>query len=628
MTKARRVMLGTVAIGFALILGLATTVFYPKESHAAPNGVLLTGTVSSDSGEKMGGVVVSAQPEGKLIITSVYTDDQGRYYFPAMDGGVYSVWAQAVGYETGKSGVDLRGAVRRQDFTLKATKDFFKQLSQDRIAAALPEDTPEHRKMKDVFENNCTSCHPMNFLLQNRFDKDGWSSAIYLMSKLTLPDMNFGGTDYPPIPAFQYYRDELSTYLAEMRGPGPSPMHISPRARPTGEAAMAVVTEYDIPSPDRPDLPASRGQDWSLGTPSSMNGARGIHDTILDNFGYAWFTQSEPSLIRTYGKINLKTGEVTNYTVPGPNGIAVHGHAMTRDQDGILWFNLQPGAPGGPGRLARVDPATSKLDIYAPPKGMAGVGGDVAVDGKGGVWAATNTGGIRFDPKTQKFQDFKSLTLHVPSGEQGSYGIAGDADGNGWWTQISLDIIGKGDRYTGEVSEVKLPRRPSRADDAYTPEERKLYELAGTNAPRYTAPGAEAPRRPAADGDILWAPDYFGDNVAKIDIHTLKYTLIPMPVQDGGPYKLAVDKNHNVWITLVDADAILKYDPESEKWTTFTLPSIGGGLRHLSTFDRNGITQVAITETRTGKVAILQVRSKQELQALKEQVQQLSAQTY
>jgi hypothetical protein len=341
------------------LLGLASSMAHPRAKQAAPGGALLTGTVTSDSGEKMGGVVVSTQAEGKLIITSVYTDEQGRYFFPAMDGGAYKVWAQAVGYETGKGDVNLSENVRDQNFTLKATKDFFKQLSQDRIAAALPEDTPQHRKMKDVFENNCTSCHPMNFLLQNRFDKDGWSSAIYLMSRLTLPDMNFGGVDYAPFPAFQYYRDELSTYLAEMRGPGPSPMHISPRARPSGEAAMAVVTEYDIPSPDRLDLPASRGQDWSLGTPSSMNGARGIHDVILDNFGNAWFSQSEPSAIRSYGKINLKTGEVTNYTVPGPNGIAVHGHAMTRDQDGILWFNLQPAAPGGLGRLARGWAATS-----------------------------------------------------------------------------------------------------------------------------------------------------------------------------------------------------------------------------------------------------------------------------
>jgi hypothetical protein len=48
-------------------------------------------------------------------------------------------------------------------------------------------------------------------------------------------------------------------------------------------------------------------------------------------------------------------------------------------------------------------------------------------------------------------------------------------------------------------------------------------------------------------------------------------------------------------------------------------------LRHLSTFDHNGINQVAICETRTGKIAILQERTKQDLQALQARVQQFSA---
>src|SRR5450759_1623004 len=112
MTSTHRKLTGLAAIAFAAILAMATAVIHPRESHAAPSGALLTGTVTSDSGEKMSGVVVSAQAEGKLIITSVYTDEQGHYYFPALDGGAYNVWAQAVGYETGKSHVDLNTAVR------------------------------------------------------------------------------------------------------------------------------------------------------------------------------------------------------------------------------------------------------------------------------------------------------------------------------------------------------------------------------------------------------------------------------------------------------------------------------------------------------------------------------------
>src|SRR5580693_9453447 len=99
MKKAQKVRLGftpiglaaLAALGAAMIVAMIVAMIHPTASAAAASGDFLTGTLRSDSGEKMGGVVVSAQAEGKLIITSVYTDEQGRYYFPAMDSGKYAV---------------------------------------------------------------------------------------------------------------------------------------------------------------------------------------------------------------------------------------------------------------------------------------------------------------------------------------------------------------------------------------------------------------------------------------------------------------------------------------------------------------------------------------------------------
>ena len=34
--------------------------------------------------------------------------------------------------------------------------------------------------------------------------------------------------------------------------------------------------------------------------------------------------------------------------------------------------------------------------------------------------------------------------------------MAGDRDGNGWWTQISIDIIGHSDIETGKSMEIKV----------------------------------------------------------------------------------------------------------------------------------------------------------------------------
>src|SRR5215472_8038928 len=76
---------------------------------------LLTGSITSASGQKLEGVQVSAKKDGATITTSVYTDQNGEYFFPPMADGKYQVWAQALGFLTAKSAVDLT-ATRHQDF--------------------------------------------------------------------------------------------------------------------------------------------------------------------------------------------------------------------------------------------------------------------------------------------------------------------------------------------------------------------------------------------------------------------------------------------------------------------------------------------------------------------------------
>ena len=58
----------------------------------------LGGTITSASGEKIGGMTVSAKPEGGTITTTVFTDDTGDYYFPPLPTGKYRVWAQALSF--------------------------------------------------------------------------------------------------------------------------------------------------------------------------------------------------------------------------------------------------------------------------------------------------------------------------------------------------------------------------------------------------------------------------------------------------------------------------------------------------------------------------------------------------
>ena len=59
----------------------------------------LTGTVTSADGKPMEGVAVSARAADKTFTTTVYTEGNGRYSFPALAAGQYAIWAQAVGFD-------------------------------------------------------------------------------------------------------------------------------------------------------------------------------------------------------------------------------------------------------------------------------------------------------------------------------------------------------------------------------------------------------------------------------------------------------------------------------------------------------------------------------------------------
>src|ERR1700685_4626559 len=83
---------------------------------------LLTGSIASATGQKLDGVQVSAKKEGSTITTSVYTDENGDYFFPPLADGKYQVWAQALGFNTVRDAVDLT-ATRHQDLKLAAITD-------------------------------------------------------------------------------------------------------------------------------------------------------------------------------------------------------------------------------------------------------------------------------------------------------------------------------------------------------------------------------------------------------------------------------------------------------------------------------------------------------------------------
>src|SRR5712671_7722785 len=172
MTQIRGKLLASVA---GLVVGFA--------AGGASADQLLTGAITSASGQKLEGVLVSAKKEGSTITTSVYTDQNGEYFLPAMADGKYDVWAQTLGFQTAKGAVDL-SATKHQDLQLAAITDAeerIRQLPPEMLAAALPEEAEADANIKRIFHNQCTGCHTPGYVLQFKFDEAGWNKVINLM---------------------------------------------------------------------------------------------------------------------------------------------------------------------------------------------------------------------------------------------------------------------------------------------------------------------------------------------------------------------------------------------------------------------------------------------------------------
>ena len=488
----------------------------------------LAGIITAPTGDPMPGVAVSARAEGTPVTTSVFTDDAGRYYFPPLapplEGGRYRVWAQAVGYETASADVVLDPGQRMaRDFTLAVAADFTHQLSGVEWLDVLPAETREDRRLKEVFRVTCTECHQAGLALQNRFDERGWLAMIDLMANVSYH--GWRGYDSRPSITMEYYREELAAYLTQARGPESPPLTFNLQPRPTGEAARHVVTEYDIPIAELPtELTSINGSDWSEGIPSGMRGGGGMHDAAIDDDGNVWITDSVANDFRTLARIDPRTGQVTGFKLTAADGKrARNAHGITKARNGMLWFDTA-------GSLGRLDPTTETFELYTPPRPLR-VGGSLQEDGQGNIWVGNRHGALKFDPDGRDFTFYQNKTI----GDGQTYGTAADRLGNGWWAQFNMDIVGHANGTTGEVNEV--PMRPPGALDRealLTPADRDFFQRIG--AMRFSGsvfnPGAQAPRRLAADpaGDTVWVANWWGSNLAKIDIHTLEATYYRLPI--------------------------------------------------------------------------------------------------
>ena len=592
----------------------------PSVAEAVPFGQTaqtLWGTITSTSGETLEGVTVSARSLGRNVTTSVFTDSDGEYYFPPLEAGrPYKVWAQAQAFEAGRADVALSQTGARRDFTLAPEADFHNQLTGSQWYAALPDGTREDRRMKEVFRAACMGCHPQNFTLISRFDEAGWRNIISVMSRMH--PYRYGtpeaAANREPNPIMVQFGDELAAWLAKVRGPGPSPMAFTPR-RPTGDSTLMIAREYDTPEPGF-GLPFFNdgSTDWALGPVDFMDESKHhAMNATVDHDGNVWMADMF-NITRTVAKYDWRTGQATNFVVPEmPGGPPANSHDIIVDDDGVVWFDMS-----SMGALGRIDPRTGTSNTIRPPEGSR-VGPWIGDDGRGGIWsagAANDVKAMRYDTTTREWTLFEN-----PIPNASNYGMTGDGDGNGWWSTANpRDGLMKADLESGQTAFVPVPEAVNDRADLFTAEELAIFGARLTFY-GYGRPGAVAIRKPGADpqGAVLWGCSWYGGGMVKLDTRSHVTTMYPFPPEheDGNCYETSVDKDGIVWLPFTHGDAIARFDPDTEQWTSYFLPTIGTKTHGLQAVTVNGRTEIGMGYLGAGKVAKLEFRTREELQRLK-----------
>jgi Carboxypeptidase regulatory-like domain len=329
------------------VLGLASLIF---SLASFAYGATISGTVKGSDGKPFKGAFVEAQNLESRITVNVLSDKDGRYRVENLPEGQYQLMVRAVGYRfEPRTGINLTTEQNASyEIELEKGTVHWTDLSIYQGAQLLPEG-----RGKDRLTTTCFGCHGFQSRMAAQVrDETGWRDRVnYMRTSFGYLLGNFNEED----------RDNVTAYLTKYFGPD-SPLPHSPtelskyeqvKQAPFSDEAMKMVyVTYDMPGPNR--------------FPGASKPERDGNVWIWEYRGH-WF-----------GKLDPKTGQITEYSIPGVDQAS--NHTVVIGPDGMIWFSEQ-----ADDTIGKMDPMTHKITRYRAPS--RGTKHTLVVDSKGMVWA-------------------------------------------------------------------------------------------------------------------------------------------------------------------------------------------------------------------------------------------------
>ncbi|HXV64781.1 MAG TPA: cytochrome C [Vicinamibacteria bacterium] len=279
-------------------------------------------------------------------------------------------------------------------------------------------------------------------------------------------------------------------------------------------------------------------QEWNVPTLGQRP-----RDPLQTPDGTIWWAGMYGSLI---GRLDPKTGEMQEYKLDPK----AKPHSIIDDRDGNIWYT-----GNGNATIGMLDPKTEEIKIYPMPDPAARDPHTPIFTESGDLWFTLQNSNMlgRLVPDTG---DIKLMTL--PTERARPYGIKEDSRGTIWIAYRGANKLARVNPDSWEIREYPTPE-PDAPQGTY------IRRLAITS------------------DDMIWYADSGRGYLGRLDPETGDVKEWPSPSgPQSHPYAIEIIDDI-IWYNESNQrpDALVRFDPKTERFQSWTIPSGIGIIRHM-----------------------------------------------